>query len=535
MDIRLEHLISEQARKTPEARAVISEKESISYQELEDQSTQIANTLLSNGLQPGSRVCILLPKSIKAIVSIVATLKAGCTYVPLDTMSPPFRLAQILKKVESSFIISGYELAPVIAQSLSVLEKSVLPSVCWLGDDMPECLQPFTVVTPRQKNENRRGEIQKLQNPASLAYIIFTSGSTGEPKGVTITHANVINLLNWIYYELPIDPEDRIALFPPLYFDGSVWHVFGALTSGAELHLVSARYNLVPRLMADFVRNSGITQWLSVPSLLVSISNNGLVAPGDFPKLRRIIWGGEAFPTAALQHWMARLPHVKFTNSYGPAEATVGCSFYTLKVMPNDAGEPVPIGSAISGTTLMVLDINGKAVEVNEIGDLYISGAGLSPGYWNDEELTAAAFKEIPAGSGNRWYRTGDLARVDDAGIFHFCGRADRQIKSRGYRIELDDIAAAITRIPDIAECTVVSIPSEGFETNSICAAYVLHPGATLNAVDIKTILAASLPFYMLPKFWLELSDLPKSKNGKTDQNKVEQLFLNTKNKLSDV
>jgi len=222
---------------------------------------------------------------------------------------------------------------------------------------------------------------------------------------------------------------------------------------------------------------------------------------------------------------MERLPHVEFTNLYGPTEATIASSYHTLRSIPDD-GTPIPIGTAIPAEALTVLDSDRQPVEVDVIGDLYIGGAGLSPGYWRDSDKTAAAFHEVLPSSGKCWYRTGDLARMDAAGVFHFHGRTDRQIKSRGNRIELDEIAAALSRLSGLAESAVVAVPVEGFEGTRICAAYVPVPGIERSPAELRRDLAKHLPSYMLPMRWLALDSLPKNQNGKIEHRVLEQRFV---------
>jgi acyl-coenzyme A synthetase/AMP-(fatty) acid ligase len=221
---------------------------------------------------------------------------------------------------------------------------------------------------------------------------------------------------------------------------------------------------------------------------------------------------------------MRRLPHVRFTNLYGPTEATIASSYHTLDAIPADETQPVPIGKACAGEELLVLDEHLAPTPPGEIGDLYIGGVGLSPGYWRDDAKTRAAFLPNPRSpGGERIYRTGDLARVDDDGVVHFLGRTDSQIKSRGYRIELGEIESALNAVEGVRECAVVGVDSDGFEGTAICAAYVA--GGGLEPPQLKGALAASLPSYMLPARWMGLDALPKNQNGKIDRPELRKRF----------
>src|SRR2546425_788061 len=300
--------------------------------------------------------------------------------------------------------------------------------------------------------------------PGDAAHILFTSGSTGTPKGVVITHGSVIRFVEWAKRYFGLGPADRISGHPPLHFDLSTFDVFGTFAAGAQIHLVPPDLNLLPTALAQFIRAAELTQWFSVPSLLSYLAKFDVVRFDDFPTLRRLLWCGEVFPTPALRYWMTRLPHVTFTNLYGPTETTIASSYYTVPSCPEDDRAAIPIGSPCAGEELLVLNERFQPVPPGEVGDLYIRGVGLSPGYWRDAEKTRAVFLSNPFGSdpADRIYRTGDLARIGDDGLVYFLGRADSQIKSRGYRIELGEIETALNALSCLRECAVVAVATDG-------------------------------------------------------------------------
>ena len=228
--------------------------------------------------------------------------------------------------------------------------------------------------------------------PDDAAHILFTSGSTGDPKGVVITHANVIHFVEWAVRYFGMAESDRVSCHPPLHFDLATFDIFGAFAAGAKLHLVPPELSLLPNKLADFIRDSELTQWFSVPSVLNYMAKFDVVRQNDFPALRRLLWCGEVFPTPALSYWMKRLPRVSFTNLYGPTEATIASSYYKVPNCPADNTQAIPIGTACDGEELLVLDGSLRPVPQGEVGDLYIGGVGLSPGYWRDPAKTAAAF-----------------------------------------------------------------------------------------------------------------------------------------------
>jgi acyl-coenzyme A synthetase/AMP-(fatty) acid ligase len=256
-----------------------------------------------------------------------------------------------------------------------------------------------------------------------------------------------------------------------------------------------------------------------------------VVAYGDFPSLRRVMWCGEAIPTPTLIYWMQRLPHASFTNLYGPTETTIASSYYTVPGCPSDERAPVPIGKACAGEELLILDERLQRVAPGETGELYIRGVGLSPGYWRDLEKTRGAFLPYPSGGPDeRVYRTGDLAWRAADGMHYFVGRADTQIKSRGYRIELGEIEAALSSLAELQESAVVAIPSEGFEGWTICCSYVPAPGAEVASSGLRERLTALVPGYMLPTRWIRYDSLPKNGNGKIDRPRLRAALLNTGN-----
>lgn len=523
MNYRIDQLVSAQVQRCPDGRAIV-DGVSITYGELQSKSNQIANALIACGLQEGDRVCMLLPKSINAIVNLLGILKAGGTYVPLDIHSPPARLVRMLRTCGPSWLIAHPTSFCVVSQCLAEIGEACMPNLYWAGD-APEAFGRQLTLSQADIDRSDTEEPPTRVAANGLALIMFTSGSTGEPKGVPIKHEDLLQLFSWVVKHFRLNSEDRISCNAPLHFDSSLWDIFGALCGGAELHVVPAQTNLLPSSIAEFIRTSQLTQWASVPSVLTAMASRAVFSHGDFPELRRLIWYGEVFPIGAVKYWMERLPHVEFTNFYGPTEVTLVSLYHTLRTVPS-GNTPVPIGMAVPGRRLAVLDSDDKPTDVDVIGNLCIGGDGLSPGYWRDADRTAVAYFEMPLGSGDRWYRTGDLVRRDAAGVFHFHGRADRQIKARGYRIELDEIAVALEQLTGIEESAVVAIPSETFGGNRICVAYVVLPGVERRAEELRQELAQTLPSYMLPSRWLAMNALPRNHNGKIDQKALERRFV---------
>jgi amino acid adenylation domain-containing protein len=524
MPLLLQDWVTRQADRRPEATAVVSEAGRLTYADLEALSTRLARVLREAGCQQGDRVALLMPKSPLAIVGLLGIYKSDCIYVPLDPASPAGRLTKILDSCDNSWLLAAGPATPALDEILREDRWRQRLSIGWL-DSQPPAGSFDVAFTLRDVVGCPDAPLAYHRGSHDPAHILFTSGSTGTPKGVVITHANVIQFVQWATRYFGMDSSDRVSAHPPLHFDMSFLDIFGAAAVGAELHLVSPALNVLPNKLADFMRGAELTQWFSVPSILTYMAKFDAVRFNDFPHLRRLLWAGEVLPTPALMYWMKRLPHVTFTNLYGPTETSISSSYYTVPACPEDAKAAIPIGAACDGEELLVLDGSMQTAPRGEIGDLYIAGAGLARGYWRDPERTAAAFVAHPQRPSERIYKTGDLARIADDGLVYFLGRSDSQVKSRGYRIELGEVEAAVNTIAGVQECAVVAIDTGGFEGAVICCAWVPTPGCEASAASLRRELGRIIPGYMLPARWLALDQFPRNANGKADRPRLKELF----------
>ena len=522
----LHEWVRAQAERRPEAVAVVFGDEKLTYAELEGLSNQLAQTLRAGGCERGDRVALLMAKSPAAIVGLLGIYKADCIYVPLDPSSPSSRLRKILESCENRWLLAAGPVTRLLDELFQEDRGPSRMSVGWMevGPPRGSFRAGFTLDDVVGYPE---APFACRNTREDAAHILFTSGSTGIPKGVVITHANVIHFVEWAIAYFGMDSSDRVSAHPPLNFDLSVLDIFGTFAVGGQLHLVPSEVNLLPNKLAELIRTAALTQWFSVPSALNYMAKFDVVKFDDFPALRRVLWCGEVLPTPSLIYWMERLPHVRFTNLYGPTETTIASSYYTVPKCPGDPQAPIPIGIACDGEELLVLDESLRPVAPGKIGELYIGGVGLSPGYWRDPEKTQAVFLPDPRrpGASERVYKTGDLAKVGDDSLVHFLGRADSQIKSRGYRIELGEIETALNALPGLQECAVVAIPSEGFEGTAICCAYVAAPGTPVTPAALRRELSKALPPYMLPARWMAFDSFPKNANGKTDRRRLKEAF----------
>jgi amino acid adenylation domain-containing protein len=521
----IQEYVTRQAERSPDAPALVLGEERLTYGQLEEESNRLARLLAESGCRRGDRVSIFQPKTPAAIVSMLATLKADCAYVPIDVASPAPRVAKIIDAAEPRVILVDPSSAALLDATLGESELAQAPLVGSVGAGPLEGERFASRFSPADWSAYDAGPVETANGPDDIAHLLFTSGSTGTPKGVMIKHENVVTFVEWATGYFGTKETDRISGHPPLHFDLSTFDIYGTFLAGAELHLVPASLNLIPQKLAEFIRSSELTQWFAVPSIFTFMAKFEAVDQDDFPTVERVLWCGEVLPTPVLVHWMKRVPHATFTNLYGPTEATIASSYYTMPGLPPSETDPIPIGVACAGEELLVLDSELKPVADGEIGDLYIAGVGLSPGYWRDEEKTSAAFLEEPRDSRARIYKTGDLARMTPDGLFHFLGRADSQIKSRGYRIELGEIETALSALSDLGESAVVGVDVGGFEGTAICCAYAPAAGADVQPADVRRRLQTVLPTYMLPSRWHVMDVLPKNVNGKIDRRRLREHF----------
>jgi amino acid adenylation domain-containing protein len=522
----LQEYVARQADARPDAIALVMGEERLTYEELEVASNRLARLLREAGCRRGDRVCLFVPKTPAAVVAELATLKADCAYVPIDTASPAPRVEMIVASAEPAVTLVSGSAATLLDDVLAQRGKGRV--VVGSLDDERLAGEHFESAFSAADLGAQSPEALTFQNSTDdSAHILFTSGSTGTPKGVVINHANVVAFVEWAVDYFGTKPTDRVSGHPPLHFDLSTFDIYATFLAGAELHLVPASANLVPHKLAELIRTAELTQWFAVPSTFTFMAKFGVVQEGAFPSLERVLWCGEVLPTPILIEWMRAVPQARFTNLYGPTEATIASSYYTVPEIPAGETDPIPIGVPCAGEELLVLDEKLQPLPAGEIGDLYIAGVGLSPGYWRDEEKTSAAFLPDPRGRDDdaRIYRTGDLARVGEDGLVHFLGRADSQIKHRGYRIELGEIETALSALDGLNEVVVVGVDTGGFEGTSICCAYAPKAGTEVEPAQLGAELRKVIPPYMVPGRWLSLDVLPKNVNGKIDRRGLRELF----------
>jgi amino acid adenylation domain-containing protein len=437
----IHELIEAWVDKTPLAVAVQSRKGQLTYGELEKRSNQLAHYLRERGVQPGVLVGLCVERSHEMMISMLGILKAGGAYVPLDPSYPKERLSSILADAQTKLIVTQAQL----------VEK------------LPDGAIPQLVFENCQAELERQSDQRpiRLTNESDLAYIIYTSGSTGKPKGVPVSHRNLIYSTEARRFVYPHSIE-RFLLLSSFSFDSSVAGIYGSLCQGGTLCLPDQREEQDVYSIAALIQSWRITDMLCLPSLYALLLTLG--GPEMLASLQTVIVAGEACPPSLIKQHYQRLPKADLYNEYGPTEGTVWSSVYRI---PSDFQEHVvPIGKPVPNMETYVLDKHLQPVPVGATGELYIAGEGLVDGYYNRPELTAERFFIIDVmGKSVRLYRTGDLARYRPDGNLVFLGRADFQVKVRGYRIELEEIEAALLQHVNVREAVVLAKP-ETIRTN---------------------------------------------------------------------
>jgi amino acid adenylation domain-containing protein len=512
----LHELLRSSARAAPGRVAVVDGDRQITYAELDALSNQIANLLVEKGVRKGDRVGIYLRKSMEAVAGVYGIMKAGAAYVPLDPEAPVDRIAYILSNCDIRVLVTAAEKS---GEWSHLVEMTPLESILSLDADsdwQTLDIGGATLFLPSDVAAKSSSEPEVRVLDLDLALLLYTSGSTGNPKGVMLSHLNVITFVEWAVEEFGVAEDDRLSQVAPLHFDLSTFDLYGAARAGASVHLAPRQTSMFPMEMRKFIEAHEISVMYAVPSALTMLTERAKLTSGDLPDLRTILFAGEVFPTKYLSRIMTLLPHTLFSNLYGPTETNV-CTYYTLPGPPPEDGPPISIGKAITNVETFVVKDDGSIAAPGELGELHVRGASVMQGYWGDPERTAGSRIENPFSEGlsDPVYKTGDLVIEEPDGNYTFLGRRDNQIKSRGYRIELGEIETALYAHPDIRECAAVAIPDE-LVTNRI-KAYVVA-GHGLDARSLTRFLGEHIPKYMVPGEFEFRDMLPKTSTGKIDR-----------------
>ncbi|EML7990799.1 enterobactin synthase subunit F [Stenotrophomonas maltophilia] len=479
----LVELLQQGMDRDPHAPALVFGDAELDHATLEARSFALAAQLRSVGVGPGSVVAVALPRSLELVIALVAVLRAGAAYLPLDLAHPDERLARILASAQPACVLAAAEVSARM-------------------DGVP-------VLAPDQWTALSFAAPWADPAPSDAAYVIYTSGSTGEPKGVVIEHRAIVNRLLWMREHYGIRSDDRVLQKTPATFDVSVWEFFLPLLCGATLVVAGPDAHRDPTELARLVRAHYITTAHFVPSMLDAF----LAAPAsEGLQLRRVFTSGEALDASLRDRFHGRV-QAELHNLYGPTEAAVDVSYWPASAQ--DRSRPVPIGFPVWNTRLYVLDARMQPLPVGVPGDLYLGGVQLARGYLGRDDLTAERFLADPFLPGERIYRTGDVARWRSDGAVEYLGRSDHQVKLRGLRIELGEIEAALRTLPGMERVEVLLRQDAPGDARLV--AYV--PAALADAVMLRSHLATRVPDYMVPSAFVGVDQWPVTANGKLDRN----------------
>lgn len=494
--------IEDLAEKYPEACAVEAGDTSLTYIELNTRANRLAHRLRRMGVGLENRVGISVERTPWTIVSILGIMKAGAAYVPIDPEYPAQRKEFIVRDAEPSVLIcdqASMESLPPANARVLVVDRE------W------EDIQ-------NESGNNPEG----LARPDGAAYMIYTSGSTGVPKGVVNLHRGLVNEIQNVLEIFGIGPSDRVLQFSTINFDSAIEEIFVSLMAGATLVLRTKEMLTTRRHFHHAVEELRITM-LDLPTAFWSqwvnyMEQEGMKPP---PSLRVVVVGGEKAAATVYEAWQhATQGRVRWVNTYGPTETSIVSHYFVSPDTPERRVRlaDVPIGRVLANDFAYVLDSQKRPVPQGAVGELYIGGAGVARGYWKRPELTGKAFIDDPfaLSPGARMYRTGDRARYREDGELEYVGRADFQIKLRGYRVEPGEIEQALGGHPDVAETIV--LPHQTDRNALSLAAYVVSPKASLTAAILREFLKERLPDYMIPQAFVFLDAMPLTPNGKVDR-----------------
>jgi amino acid adenylation domain-containing protein len=482
--ICVHELFTAQVAKTPDAVAVVAGSQQLTYKQLDEKANQLAHYLSSLGVGKEVLVGIYCDRSLSMIISILATIKAGGAYIPLDPTFPQERLEFMLADSQISVLLTQQHLLP----SLPAHQAQV---ICLDSDWQNIAIQPKTPPTSNFQPEN-------------LIYTIYTSGSTGKPKGVQITHTNVVNFLTSMQQKLQLKNTDNLLSVTTLSFDIAVLEIFLPLTTGAKLILVSREVATDSVQLLQQLNNSAVTIMQATPATWRMLLDAGWEGNAQL----KILCGGEAL-TQNLAHKLFSKCY-QLWNLYGPTETTIWSTIHQV----DDNDIIVTIGRPIANTQIYILDQNLQLVPIGVPGELHIGGAGLARGYLNRPELTAEKFIPNPFQPNKFIYKTGDLARYLSNGEIEYLGRIDYQVKLRGFRIELGEIETVLEQHPTVHQCIVMT--REDVPGNQRLVAYLVAENAITD--ELRQYLRQKLPEYMIPSVFVFLKSLPLTPNGKVNR-----------------
>lgn len=496
-------LFEEQVKKTPDNIAVVFEDQKLTYRELNEKANQLARYLIENGIKSGDIVGIRMYKSFEMIIGILAIIKCGCVYLPINMAYPKDRVEYMLKDSNAVLFLTT-------ESSLNTFKTNLKTLIINLNNEL---------IYSNYENNNLNVPI----HTNDLIYIIYTSGSTGNPKGAMICHKNVVRLFKNSHPLYNFSEHDVWTMFHSVAFDFSVWEMYGALLFGGKLILVTDDVAKDANLFLDLLRKEQVTILNQTPTYFYNLLDYEILRKDKNLNLRFIIFGGEALKPKLLKKWHLKYPETKLINMYGITETTVHVTFKELKdknfnSILSNIGKPIPT------LQVYILNKNKKLLPIGVEGEMYVSGDGVCKGYLNKLDLTKKSFIKIPYLNNNIIYKSSDGAFIDKNGDLYYTGRLDKQIKLRGFRIELSEIEDKISHFRGISKCIVLQ--KNHSDKDSYLVAYIMC-NVNIELKKLKVFLNKSMPDYMIPSVFIKINKIPINHNGKVDRTKLLELNYN--------
>ena len=508
----LHDFLTRAAKQTPDGTAVVEPGVgAMSWRALDALSDRVRDRLQHLGVRPGDRVGLYLRKSIDGVAAIYGIMKTGAAYVPVDPDAPASRCALIFADCAVRAIVTEERLLAALQSELAALGAA--PTVIALagtggGAALVAALDAADAEMPAPPTRTVRPSTE------DLAYILYTSGSTGRPKGVMLAHRAAIAFVDWCSATFTPTAGDRFSSHAPLHFDLSILDLYASAAHGAAVVLIGEELGKDPLRLAQVIAAERITVWYSTPSILSLLSQYGKLERHDHSALRLVLFAGEVFPVPKLREIVARWPHPRYFNLYGPTETNV-CTYFEIPTpVPAERVDPFPIGRTCEHLRSRVVEPNDVDVSPGEQGELVIAGGNVMDGYWNLPERNDAAF--LVDAEGERWYRTGDVVSLAADGNHVFHGRRDRMVKRRGYRIELGEIEAGLATHAVVREVAVVSDQLPGADVR-ITAYLSVDGDRPPSTIELKQFCMERLPRYMVPDRFAIVPSLPRTSTDKID------------------
>ncbi len=502
--------LNQSAKTRPNHAALRFGCDQLTYGQLLTRCNRLARVLIDQGVQRGDRVGIYLDRGLDSIVALYAIMMAGAVYVPLDPQAPIKRLTCVTLNADIRYLVSEANKAVRILD----LAKQLTQLECVIGLPEPVDNQLHWISWAQVEAVSAQSLTEPQLNLDDHAYIIYTSGSTGEPKGILHTHGSCLSFVMWAVRTYDVKSDDVFTNQASLHFDMSIFDLLPAITVGATVVIVPYAVTKLPVSYAEFLARERISIFFTIPFILKQLLHRGMIQDQDLSSLRWVIFGGDIHSPKDILGLIYKLPAARFSHMYGPAE-TNGCTYYHIDNPVSDTADPFPIGKPCEQMDILIIDIDDKCVtEVS--GELLVAGPSRMQGYWQRPELNERALvvRSDAKGRERTFYRTGDLVERMSDGNLRFVGRKDRQIKLRGYRIELDEVEMTLLSHQHVDEVAVVILQIDN-EPDLLFAAISLHQKASTDTTTLINFLREHLPHYAIPEKIEFVDSFPRTSTGK--------------------